>query len=480
MNFCAASRRLRSRAFDKVAAVVSPARKAAYRILREVEQGRAHSDELLRAKHVGRLSEADRNLTTALVLGVLRWQIRLDHEIKQFLAKPNAKLDAEVRIALRLGALQIERMERIPARAAIDESVELTKFAGHRFAARMVNAVLRKFSERAEKLAEESKNSLAKPETEDSPAALALSSAHPLWLVERWSAHFGLEAARRICEHGQAQPTLALRFAEETGEAEVVADGLELAPGALLAQARTILSGDSASVRVSHENRIRIQDEGSQLVAELAASAAPQAKQIADLCAVPGGKTLILAERHPQAHIVACELGEQRYAGLAKRLAPLAGHVECRCMDATALPADSGFDLILADVPCSGTGTFGRNPEIRHRLHAEDFARQAERQRAILSAALRALRPGGKLVYSTCSLEFEENDEVVAAALAENSQARQLSLAESIEALNARGLLVPGAQTRLQTALTPQGALRLLPGLFPTDGFFVALLERAD
>jgi 16S rRNA (cytosine967-C5)-methyltransferase len=132
----------------------------------------------------------------------------------------------------------------------------------------------------------------------------------------------------------------------------------------------------------------------------------------------------------------------------------------------------------LADVPCSGTGTLGRNPEIRHRLHLEDMPRQAERQRGILHATVHALRPGSLVVYSTCSLEPEENEQVVAAVLAETSNARMVSLEPSIAALLEKGILTDSGAERLQHCLTPEGALRLLPGMSPTDGFFIALIER--
>ncbi|MDR3793153.1 MAG: transcription antitermination factor NusB [Terracidiphilus sp.] len=487
-------------------APISPSRAAAFRILLEVEQGHAHSDDLLRARFVSRLSPIDRNLTTALTLGVLRWQIRLDHEIKQFLAKPNTKLDPEIRIALRLGAFQILHMERIPARAAIAESVELAKTSGHSFGARMVNAVLRKLAYlqaaragRAKSdthseipLAETSPTSghdfsRAEEPTKDegalAPAALALAFAHPAWLVGRWAARYGIEAARTICTHGQSQPALNLRLADSAVETELASESIELAPGSLLALSRTLVSGDIASSRAFRTGSVRIQDEGSQLVAELASSHTAlnqDQKKICDACAAPGGKTLILAERFPHSHIVACEASETRCAELAQRLAPLGNRIECRNIDTATLSADETFDLVLVDAPCSGTGTLGRNPEIRHRLRAEDLTRQSERQRAILSAALRAVRPGGRVVYSTCSLEPEENDDVVAAALAANPSARQLSLAPAIAALDAHLLLTDGAATSLQAALAPSGALRLIPGAHSTDGFFVALLERID
>jgi 16S rRNA (cytosine967-C5)-methyltransferase len=227
-----------------------------------------------------------------------------------------------------------------------------------------------------------------------------------------------------------------------------------------------------------------------KLIAELAACAddpshAPESIQIEtilDTCAAPGGKTLILAERNPQARILACESSQKRLAELTTRLAAYSARIECRLADATALNEDSAFDLVLADVPCSGTGTLGRNPEIRHRLRPEDLARHAERQRAILSAALRATRPGGRVVYSTCSIEPEENEQVVAgvlaAVLAENHNARQVSLEPRIRALAKTGNLTADAE-RLLNSLTPQGALLLLPGALSTDGFFVVLIEKS-
>jgi 16S rRNA (cytosine967-C5)-methyltransferase len=444
-------------------AAVSAARKAAFGILMAVERGHSHSDDLLRGRVVNALSAPDRNLATALVLGVIRWQISLDHQIQAFLKHPNAKLDPEVRIVLRLGAFQLLHMDRIPARAAIDESVELAKKAGQRFASGMVNAVLRKLAV-APRL----------PASDETAADLALAQAHPAWMVERWVNFFGLEAARAICRHGQVQPVLTVRIESPTVEAELTKAGVYLEPGDLLTPARAVLSGDVTATPAFLEGRVRLQDEGSQLVAEIAG----QGTAILDCCAAPGGKTLILAERNPQARILACESSSTRLEQMAKRLAAHSDQIECRLADAAALVQNAAFDLALADVPCSGTGTLGRNPEIRHRLRPEEFTRQSERQRAILIAALRALRPGGRVVYSTCSLEPEENEQVIAAVLAESPQARPLPLGTRIEALLAEGILTPSGAERLAGCLTTEGALRLLPGTFNTDGFFVAVIEK--
>lgn len=449
-------------------AQISAARKAAFKILLAVERGQAHSDDLLRGKPIHALSLQDRNFVTALVLGVLRWQLRLDQQIRPFLKRPNARLDAEILIALRLGAFQLLHLDRVPAHAAIDESVELAKQAGHRFAAGMVNAVLRNMAR--------SGSSQGREEGHE-------AQAYPAWMVERWEHVYGTDAACAICAHGQAQPHLSLRFADPAVEAELANAGIQLAPGELLTSARTVLAGDVTATAAFREGRVRIQDEGSQLVGEMAAACVPGAasqkvKSIVDACAAPGGKTLILAERFPEARIVACEASPQRLAAMRERLSAQAERIEFRMADAAALGEDAAFDLAVADVPCSGTGTLGRNPEIRHRLRIEDLARQAERQRAILRAALGALRPGGRVVYSTCSLEPEENEQVVAAVLAENAKARQVSVLGCIEETHHAGVLASSAAERLAGCVTPAGALRLLPGAFGTDGFFVALLER--
>ena len=445
-------------------AQISPARKAAFEILRTLDRGQAHSDDLLRGKAVSALAPQDRNLATALVLGVLRWQLALDQSIRPLLKRPNAKLDTEVLIALRLGAFQLRHFDRIPAHAAIDESVELTRQSGHRFATGMVNAVLRK---------------LATPQNQSDASALESSralQAYPQWMRDRWESFFGAEEACSICVQGQAQPPLTLRIGAEMELTELAAAGIALEHGAMVSRARIAVSGDVTATSAFRDGRVRIQDEGSQLVAEIAG----EGSRILDCCAAPGGKTLILAERNPQSRIVACEASPQRLEAMRKRLLSLADRVECRLADATAFSDESVYDLVLADVPCSGTGTLGRNPEIRHRLKPEDLPRQAERQIAILEQALRAVRIGGRVVYSTCSLEPEENEQVVAAVLQRNANTRVIPLRARLDQMRTAGILTAQGAVRLQACLTPEGYLRLFPGALGTDGFFVAMLEKME
>jgi 16S rRNA (cytosine967-C5)-methyltransferase len=326
----------------------------------------------------------------------------------------------------------------------------------------MVNAVLRKLA-------------ASRPEQEaQTLGGEDWRRGFPAWMVERWSASYGEETACEICRYGQSEPRLTIRAVDRDIDSELAANGVSLSPGQLLTSARQVISGDVAGSEAFRAGRVRLQDEGSQLVAELA----PRGGTILDCCAAPGGKTLILAERNPGARIVACEASPQRLAQLRERVAALGDRVECRLADAATLEDDAAYDVVLADVPCSGTGTLGRNPEIRHRLRREDLERQAERQRAILRAALRAVRPGGHVVYSTCSLEPEENEQMIAAALSGHKDERLVSLKSRIEELRSEGILSASGADNLLHGITAEGSLRLLPGVFECDGFFVAMIEK--
>jgi 16S rRNA (cytosine967-C5)-methyltransferase len=458
---------------QKPAASVTPARFEAFTILMELDRSAsAHADDLLRGARVTALPPQDRNLCTTLVLGTLRWQIRLDAAIRTLLAKPNAKLDPSIRIALRLGLFQLHYLDRIPAHAAIGESVSLARLAGHQHASRMVNAVLRMLSQSP------------KPDPTVFPenaAELAAATAHPQWLVERWVAHYGVAAAQAICQNGQCQPELDLRLEDTAVESELAGEGIQLAPGAILSAARRVLSGDVTATEAFRAGRVRIQEEGSQLLAELGGDVTQQPELILDCCAAPGGKTLILAERN-RAPITALEVSSARCEALKSRIAasPYAAQIEVVQGDAEELPSEPKYDLILADVPCSGTGTLGRNPEIRHRLQPADLARHHDRQCAILRCALRA--GSGRVIYSTCSLEPEENSAVVAEVLAENRDWRQISVAAVIWELREEGTMALASDQTLKTGYAPDGSLTILPGsLGPdvqTDGFFVAILQK--
>jgi 16S rRNA (cytosine967-C5)-methyltransferase len=454
-------------------APITPARSAAFAILLRVADTSAHSDDLLHGPGMSALSQADRNLAHTLVLGVLRWQIALDARMQPLLQRPDQALPTPVATALRMGAFQLLHLDRIPAHAALSESVELVRAAGHPHAAGMVNAILRKLTRQPP----------ARPKLYETTTAFAERLAHPLWLANRWVQNYGRTAALAILTHDQTEPQPNTLFisTEESTFPHLAASSSEAA--AFRLPATIGYSEPSGSGLIASQNEAEALasdlphlDDGSRLVAELAAASHPTPTRIWDTCAAPGGKTLILAARHPSAHLLATDANPRRLQALTTRLEATAPQTRTLHADATQLPETEGlFDLILCDVPCSGTGTLSRNPEIRQRLQPSDLARQATRQREILTAALARLASGGHLLYSTCSLEPEENEQVVAAALAATPGITTLPLDPILTHLATTGLLTAGAPADLLR----NGNLRTLPGAnFSGDGFFAALLHR--
>ncbi len=445
---------------------VSPARSAAFDILLRVERELSYASDLLHSAAYQDLSASDHALATELVMGTLRWRSRLDDEIALASSQPLRKLDPEVMIAVRLALYQFRWLDRIPQRAALHESVELVKRARKRSAAPFVNAVLRKLSENR------LSDSVPPVVSLSSPQALAAAYAHPEWLVERWSRDYGLTAAQQICQYDQGVPPTAIRLRTPEAESELASEGVSLSPGALLSSARRIASGDITETQSFRNRHVVIQDEGSQLVAALIGSAGNT--RVLDCCAAPGGKTLAISDQNPDAAVTAVELHPHR-AHLMQRLFPVdTAQIQTVIADARDLPLAQPYDRILADVPCSGTGTLARNPEIKWRLRLEDLAELQERQLAILRSAMSHLAPGGRLIYSTCSLEKEENEDVVEQALTQNSSFRQLDCRPELDRLKANGELAWLDASQL----TRGPYLRTIPGIHPCDGFFAAIVER--
>jgi 16S rRNA (cytosine967-C5)-methyltransferase len=451
---------------------VSPARAAAFDILLRVDRESSFASDLLHSPTHAHLSTADHALATELVMGVLRWGSLLDDKIAAASSQPLSKLDPEILIALRLALYQFLWLDRIPQRAALHESVELVKRARKRSAAPFVNAVLRKLSAapRTETLAADES---ASPET------LARALAHPQWLVERWEQAYSLSAARQICQHDQSIPTTAIRLRTPTAEQQLMQEGITLIPGGLLASARRVQAGDVTKTQAFRAGQIVIQDEASQLVAVLVgADALREPSRILDCCAAPGGKTLAIADHNPTAAITAVELHPHRARLLQKLLRVHSSHSTARIQivtaDAQHLPLSQQFDRVLADVPCSGTGTLARNPEIKWRLTVDDLSELPGRQLAILRSALAQVAPGGRLIYSTCSLEKEENENVVAQALSENNSFRLLDCRSELDRLKESGELTCPELT----SLTRGPYLRTIPGVHPCEGFFAAILEK--
>jgi 16S rRNA (cytosine967-C5)-methyltransferase len=390
---------------------ISPARLTAFNILQQVEAG-AFSSNLLAAAEP-QLQPLDRALCHELVLGVLRRQSRLDRIVEHFSKRTVERLDPAVRIALRLGLYQLRYLTRIPASAAVNESVNLVRAARLSSATAFVNAVLRR----------------AVREREYDPAAgisdrlekIALETSHPRWLVERWATEFGVDEAAAFARANNEMPPTAFRVVQARSREDEVLSKLRAA-GATIEASRVVagawlVDGATSMLReLSEAGEIYLQDEASQLVAEMLE--VKQGESVLDLCAAPGGKTTLMADRvDDRAMIVAADISRRRMETVISTMR-LQGFVRIEpiVLDAAQpLPfAPESFDKVLVDAPCSGTGTLRRNPEIRWRLASTDFARYAERQKQIISRAVEVLKPRGRLVYSTCSVERDENEEVIA------------------------------------------------------------------
>jgi 16S rRNA (cytosine967-C5)-methyltransferase len=451
---------------------ISPARNAAFNILLRVERESAYAVELLHSAILDDLSTIDRHLATEIVMGVLRWRSVLDQTIALLSFTPFRKLDLEVLTALRMGVYQKQFLTKVPAHAAVNETVELVKQAKKVSAAGLVNAVMRKVKSAAYDLHASRLTGVD---------YLSTALAHPKWLAERWVSSFGDDIAQKICEYDQRVPSTVLRLNSAEDESSLAAQGIQLAPGALVSTARIVSAGDVSATQMFHEEKIAIQDEGSQLVAALVGPG----HRILDCCAAPGGKTAAMATRLPEAKIVATELHPHR-ATLLRRLAPQQ-NVEVVTADALSLPYGPDFDRVLADVPCSGTGTLARNPEIKWKLKPEDLQNLQARQIAILRAAMRHVSPGGRLIYSSCSLEPEENEQVIAAVLQGHEPSHALSSSQQ-DSSNFKVIPIKTELRRLQQSgelvwkniddLISGNFLRTIPGVHPCDGFFAAVLEK--
>ena len=446
----------RGKSEGKVAAV-SPSRAAAFEVLRRVEEEGAFAAPLLAALD---LSAEDRGLCYELVLGVLRRQSWLDRLAAHLAGRDAASLDAPVRRALRLGLYQLRFLTRVPARAAVNESVNLVHAARMRSAAPFVNAVLRR----------------ADREREFDPAAAvrdpleraAVETSHPAWLLRRWAEAFGREEARAFAHANNSGAPAAFRLNPLRAESAAVVErlreaGAVVTPSRLAPGAWRVEGGGALLRELAEAGAVYMQDEASQMVAHVLDPR--PGERLLDACAAPGSKaTHLAALAADRAVVVAGDL----YAHRLRLVAESAARQDLKSVRPFILDAEAGlpfqdeaFDRVLVDAPCTGTGTLRHNPEIRWRLRPSDIGELAARQRRILTAAARVVRRGGRLVYSTCSVEREENEEVVADFLRHHPAFRQSAAAPA------------PAPT-----LLPDGSARTWPHRDDTDGFYVAAFEK--
>lgn len=442
--------------------LVSPARRAAFDILQRVESESAYASVLIAQLPETDLSREDRALTHELVLGVLRWRGLLDRLIEQYAKRPIARFDMKVVIALRLGLYQLRYLSRIPQSAAVNESVNLVKRARVTSAAGLVNALLRS----AARLIDQPVGD----DVSDPAERASIELSHPAWMLERWRTMLGDDETHALAlvnnsPAAQSFRINTLRFTAGDAIEQLAAEGVitresQFAPGAFVVE-----SGPGSSVaKAAERGLIYIQDQASQLVS-LLLDAKP-GHRVLDLCAAPGSKSShIAALTEDQAHIVSCDIHAHRLATLRSTCGRLGvTSIDAVALDATqALPfveSSMKFDRVLVDAPCSGTGTLRGNPEIKWRLKLEEIEELAKLQVSLLQNASAAVADGGRLLYSTCSLEPEENEAVIREFLNDNSAFR---------------VSEPGGARDL---LTDSGFVRTFPHRQGSDGFFAAVLEK--
>ena len=425
---------------------ISPARIAAFEILGRIDKEHAFSSVLLPIYEAD-LAASDRGLCHELVLGVLRRQIYLD-KITDHFAR-GKKLDVEVRIALRLGSYQLLVLDRIPAYSAINESVSLVQRARKTSAKGLVNAVLRRVSEGVPLF-----------DYRDELERISVETSHPRWLLEKWTEDLGAEEAEKLALSNNLQPRAAFRLtarSDRSSFAEFAKS--ELVEGCFIATAI-----DPKLRAMADAGEIYFQDEASQLVGRAVISR--PVRRFLDVCAAPGGKTTQVAAAVAEEAKKVIVAGDRHAARvrLLRETCRLQGvdFVKILQYDAQhSLPfADESFGTVLVDAPCSGTGTIRHNPEIRYFVQPEDFDELRNKQLTILRNASKTVQPGGRLIYSTCSLQNEENESVCRAFQKEVAEFRQIT---------------PDLDPRF---LTADGFARTFPQRDGIDGFFIAEFER--
>ena len=428
---------------------ISPARTAAFDILLRIETEKAFSSALL-PMYEENLSPADRSLCHELTLGTLRRQFFLDSLIDTL--SGGKKLDIQVRIALRLALYQIKFLDKVPAYSAINESVNLVQRAKKTSAKGFVNAVLRRASRENIEL-----------KFADEIDRISVNTSHPRWLIEKWRNHFGVETADKIAVANNEIPVTAFRIVKPGPEVDQLVERSR--PSAVVDGCFLLTGIDQHVLSLVDTGSIYLQDEASQIAA--ASVEITEGGRFLDVCAAPGGKTGLIAGRFANnaGFLAAGDLHWQRAVHLRDNVRRQTGDpVQVLQYDAVrSLPfAEKSFDVILVDAPCSGTGTIRHNPELRYLLTPADIEKLPIKQLSILSNASKLVRSGGTVVYSTCSLEREENENVCLRFLSENQEFNSTR---------------PKVNDRF---VSPDGFARTWPHLDGMDGFFIAAFQRGQ
>jgi 16S rRNA (cytosine967-C5)-methyltransferase len=459
---------------------VSPARLAAYRILSTVNAGQADLPQAIARQRPSLDDERDQALAAEIATGTLRWRAALDHVIESYAKRSLDRLDPEVREILRLSAYQLLHLDRVPQSAVVNDAVQLTGRVNKQSARGFVNAVLRTVSRNRHRLPlpADPADFVRPGHPEETRLAMldyiSTTLSHPRWLAARWLARYGDEAARAWAEFDNVPAPLTLRanllkttpsaLAAALARFDVQTQAGMYAPSALL-----VTRGNPYRTPLADSGLFVAQDEASQLVA-LVAGVRP-GERVLDTCASPGGKaTAMAAEMGDQGLIVASDRRPKRIA-LLRQAVRTSGAQSIRVAQVDLLqplPFQARFDCVVVDAPCSGLGTLRRDPEIRWRRSEEDLAEFAATQRVMLEHAAGVVGVGGRLVYSTCSSEPDENEEVVAAFLEHHPD---------FAAIDPRAAGLPHGPS-LARVIDEAGHLRTYPHLHGLEAFFAALLAR--
>jgi 16S rRNA (cytosine967-C5)-methyltransferase len=407
-------------------------------------------------RRIGPLDARDRRWTRELVYGMLRHRGSIDAILSDRVRGGLVRLDPDVIDLLRLGVYQLTNMGSVPAYAAIAQTVELAKRRHGLGASKLVNAVLRRTDRERDEL------NVAAPS--DVAEALALKYSHPRWLIARWIERWGEQDTERLLAVNNAEAPIAIRpygIVREQLEAMLEEAGVHVAEAPYARDSIAISGGITfTELGAFKKGLFFVQDPAATLVTEYAAI--PQGVTVGDLCAAPGGKSLELSRT------AGTVIATDKSFGRLQRL--LANHRRLETTNLFAFvgdarhPAITPVDAVLIDVPCTGTGTFRRHPDARWRLKVSDLAVMSALQKTIIRAAEKVVRPGGLLIYSTCSLEPEENDEQIDSFLADNPS----------------WVLEPPPEGSVAPDLLDDGRLRILPQRHGTDGAFAARLRRVS
>ena len=433
---------------------VTDARIAAAEVLADLRRGEMLDSTFER--RAAALDSRDRRWTQELVYGMLRRRSWIDTVLSDRVRGGLARLDPDLIDLLRLGVHQLLRMHSVPPYAAIAQTVELAKRRHGIGASKLVNAVLRRM--------DRERDDLGIRRSEDEVDALATEFSHPRWLVARWLNRYGRDETVSLLSANNVEPPLIVRpfgVVREQLEAALESAGVHVSDAPLVRDSLIVRGHVSlAELGAFRQGLFFVQDPASTLVAHYAAI--EPGSVVADLCAAPGGKALELARTAN--YVFASDRSLARLQKVVGNTLRMETHTVIPYVSDARHPAIRPVDAVLVDVPCTGTGTFRRHPDARWRLKVSDLAVTTTLQRAILRSAADVVKPGGLLIYSTCSLEPEENDEQVEAFLAENPQF----------------LLEPPPADAVPAETLDGGVLRVLPHRHGTDGAFAARLRRTS